>query len=162
MWERLRAIEARYEELTQEIARPEVSADYARLQELAKERSAIEQVVELYRRQRAVEEELAEARALAESGEAELADLAREEIAALEEEAARLVESMKVALLPKDPRDERDVIVEIRAAAGGDEAALFATELYRMYTRYAGAPALEDGAGVRERERWRGVQGSDL
>ena len=137
MWERLRAIEARYEELTQEMARPEVSADYARLQELAKERSAIEQVVELYRQQRAVEEELAEARALAESGEAELADLAREEIAALEEEEARLVESMKVALLPKDPRDERDVIVEIRAAAGGDEAALFATELYRMYTRYA-------------------------
>ena len=137
MWERLRAIEARYEELTQEMARPEVSADYMRLQELARERSAIELVVELYRRARAVEEELAEARALAEGGDADLSALAREEMATLEPELEGLVESLKVALLPKDPRDERDVIVEIRAAAGGDEAALFAADLYRMYTRYA-------------------------
>ncbi len=139
MFDRLRAIEARHNELTEEMGRPEVAADYTRLQELARERAAIDVVVELYRRERRVEAQLDGARALLDepSADLEMAALARDEIESLTAERESLVEQLKMALLPKDPRDERDVIVEVRAAAGGDEAGLFAADLYRMYTRYA-------------------------
>jgi peptide chain release factor 1 len=137
MWERLAAIEARFEELTAEMAQPEVAADYERLQRLARERAAIENVVTLYRRYREIERSLADARSMAGDGDAELVALAKEEVAALEERLAATEEELKLALLPKDPHDERDVIVEVRAGTGGDEAGLFAADLYRLYTRYA-------------------------
>ena len=143
MWDRLAAIEQRFEELTQEMGRPEVAADYERLQALARERAALEEIVTLYREEREVERALGDARAIvAEGGDPELVALAREEVAALTEQREELEERLKRALLPKDPHDERDVIVEIRAGAGGDEAALFAAQLFRMYSRYA------------ERRRW--------
>lgn len=138
MWDRLTAIEERFEELTAEMGRPEVAADFERLQALARERAALEEVVALHRDYREVDRALGEARAIvAEGGDPELVALAREEIATLTERHEELEERLKRALLPKDPHDERDVIVEIRAGTGGEEAALFAADLYRMYARYA-------------------------
>ena len=138
MWERLESIEARYEELTSRLADPEVAADYTRVQELARERAALEPVVRLLRDHRQVVRSLEDARQLlAETSDPELRELAQEEVRTLTEQEERLVQELKLALLPKDPRDEKDVIMEIRAAAGGEEAALFAADLFRMYSRYA-------------------------
>jgi len=138
LWERLAAIEARFEELTAEMGRPEVAADHERLQALARERASIDEVVALYREARDVERALAgAAQIVADGGEAEMVELAREEVEALTARRDDLEARLKRALLPKDPHDERNVIVEVRAGTGGDEAALFAADLYRMYARYA-------------------------
>lgn len=138
MWERLEALERRFTEIEAEMARPEVAADYTRLQALAKERAALEELVTLFRRHCQVRGELESARLLLEeSDDPELRALAAEEARSLEDRLETLTKQLKLALLPRDPRDERDVIVEIRAGTGGEEAALFAADLYRMYTRYA-------------------------
>ncbi len=138
MLDRLAAIEARFEELTAEMARPEVSTDHERLQALARERAGLERVVTLYREYRQAERALSDARSMAaEGGEPELLAMAKEEVASLSERLAMSTEQLKLALLPRDPHDERDVIVEVRAGTGGDEATLFAADLYRMYTRFA-------------------------
>jgi peptide chain release factor 1 len=137
MWERLQSIEQRFEELTAQMGEPDVAADYERLQALARERAGIEAVVTLYRQYREVERGIEDARSVANDGDAELAALAREELDELTARREQLEADLKLALLPKDPHDERNVIVEIRAGTGGDEAALFAADLYRMYTRYA-------------------------
>lgn len=138
MWERLDAIERRYEELTREMALPEVLQDYERLQALNKERIALEEVVTLYRRYKARQGELAEAQTLAgDRSDRDLQALARDEVEHLTAEIEELAQAIKRALLPKDPRDEKNVIVEIRAGTGGDEAGLFAADLFRMYARYA-------------------------
>jgi len=137
MWDRLEELQRRYDELTAEMARPEVAADYERLQSLARERAGLEDVVSLYAAYRQAERDIEQARAVLSDDDEELAALAREEIAALQALRQDLEERLKRALLPRDPRDDRDVIVEIRAAEGGEEAALFAADLYRMYARYA-------------------------
>jgi peptide chain release factor 1 len=137
MFDRLEATEQRYDDLTQEMARPEISGDYEKLQAIAKERASIEQVVELYREWKANAKAVEEARSVLGDSDPELSAMAREEIEALTAKRADLEARLKRALVPKDPRDGRDVIVEIRAGTGGDEAALFAADLYRMYTRYA-------------------------
>jgi peptide chain release factor 1 len=137
MFDRLEATEQRFEDLTAELARPEISGDYEKLQSLAKERASIEQVVGLYRDWKANAKALDDARALANDGDSEMAALGREEADTLSAQRADLEQRLKLALVPRDPRDDRDVIVEIRAGTGGDEAALFAADLYRMYTRYA-------------------------
>ncbi len=137
MWERLRSLEEKYESLTAEMGRPEVAADYEKMTELAKERAAIEEVVGLYREYRAAQKGLEDARAVVNEGDPELAELAREEVEALTAKLQGLEVSIKRALLPKDPHDERDVIVEVRAGEGGDEAALWAADIFRMYSRYA-------------------------
>ncbi len=140
MQEKLHTLEERYEALTAEMGRPEGAADYQRLQTLAKERASIDEVVTLYRALRRVEEQFADAKALLnESSDAEMVRLAKDEIETLEPERERLEASLKRALLPPDPHDDRDVIVEIRAGTGGDEASLFAADLFRMYARYAEA-----------------------
>ena len=143
MLERLADIEARYIELEQQLTDPEVIADHRRVQELAQERSDIETVVQLYRQYRDASKQLDDAKVLLREGDDEMRDLAREEVDTLTEEVERLNQELTIALLPKDPKDERDVIVEIRAGAGGDEAGLFAADLYGMYQRYA------------EREGWK-------
>ncbi len=138
MWDRLAAIEVRFEELTAEMGRPEVAAHHEQVQTLARERAALEEVVTLYRDYRQVERALDDARDLAaEGGDPELAALAREEVETLTGRREKLEDRLKRALLPRDPHDERDVIVEIRAGTGGDEAGLFAADLYRAYSRYA-------------------------
>ncbi len=137
MFDRLEATEQRYDDLTAELARPEISGDYEKLQAIAKERASIEQVVTLYREWKANGRAIEEARSVLGDSDPEIATMAREELESLTERRAELEGRLKRALVPKDPRDDRDVIVEIRAGTGGDEAALFAADLYRMYTRYA-------------------------
>jgi len=138
--EKIAALDRRYEELNRLMADPAVATDPARLGELAREQAEIQEIVSVYRAYQAAEAELADARLLAEDGsDPALADLARAEVERLEEEQARRLEQLKLLLLPKDPRDDKNVIVEIRAGTGGEEAALFAADLFRMYTRWAEA-----------------------
>ena len=118
MWERLDTLEQRYNDLTAEMARPEVAADYERLQALARERAAIEEVVELHRRYKATVRGLEGAEAvLREGADPEMAALAREELETQQAQRQHLEEELRKALLPKDPRDEKNVIVEVRAAS---------------------------------------------
>ena len=137
MFDRLEATEQRFDDLTAEMARPEISGDYEKLQALAKERAAIEEVVSLYRDWKSTGQALDDARALANDGDADMAALGREEVDTLTVRRTEIEQALKLALVPKDPRDDRDVIVEIRGGTGGDEAALFAADLFRMYSRYA-------------------------
>ena len=137
MFDRLEATEQRYDDLTAEMARPEISGDYAKLQALAKERASIQDVVTLYRAWVANGKALDDARAMLGDGDPEMSSLAKDEIEGLSQRRNEIEEKLRRALVPKDPRDDRDVIVEIRAGTGGDEAALFAANLYRMYSRYA-------------------------
>lgn len=138
MLERLADIEARYDELNDMLSDPEVMADHRRVQEVAQERAGIEDVVLLYRQYRGAARELEESRALLRSeSDDDMRDMAREEVERLTDEVERLDQAMKLALIPKDPADERNVIVEIRSGTGGDEAGLFAADLFGMYQRYA-------------------------
>ena len=143
MLERIAELEARFEELTALLGDPEVMADHRRMTEIARERSHLERVVDLGRRFRDTREALDDAHELLRSNDDDERELAREEEERLSPLFARLEEDLKVALLPRDPADEKDAIIEIRGGAGGDEAALFAADLFRMYSRYA------------ERQGWR-------
>jgi peptide chain release factor 1 len=137
MKEKLREIEQKFERLTAELSDPEVLGDSARLKRVSKERASLEKLVETYRESVSVDQQVAEAEAMLEDKDPDMRAMAREELPGLRERKATLDEELKVLLLPKDPNDDRDVIVEIRAGAGGDEAGLFAGELMRSYLRYA-------------------------
>lgn len=138
MLEKLAGIEVRYEELEQLMADPEVALDYEQVAKYAQERAELHDIVDAYRRYRTAEEELDGARIiLDEEEDDEFRELAQIEVDKLEAQISQLEAELKQLLLPKDPRDERNVIVEIRAGAGGDEAGLFGADLFRMYTRYA-------------------------
>lgn len=135
---KLEAVEARYEEITAELAKPEVVSDRASYQKHAKTRSDLEPVVEQYRRLKSTLHQLSETRQmLGETDEEEFRAMAQEELERLETERDELTQEIKMLLLPKDPNDERNVLLEVRAGTGGEEAALFAQEVYRMYSRYA-------------------------
>jgi len=143
MWDKLEATERRYHELEAEMVRPEIAPDYDRLQSLAREHASLQDIVNILNEYRRLRESLDQARAILDDGsDPDLVSLARDEIERDEVKLELLEEKLTRALVPKDPFDEKDVIVEIRAAAGGDEASLFAGDLYRMYSRYA------------ERQRW--------
>src|SRR6266480_4369223 len=138
MFERLDQIEARYEQLTHALASPEIISDSSKYQKAAKAHSEIAPVVEKYREYKDLKKGIAESRAvLADEKDAEMRAYAQEELDKLETRVAKVEEDLKVLLLPKDPNDEKDVVLEIRAGTGGDEATLFAAEMFRMYTRYA-------------------------
>ena len=138
MFERLDQIEARYEELTNALASPEITNDSAKYQKTAKAHSEIAPVVEKYREYKDLTRGIAESKALlADETDAEMRAYAAEELAKLEARVGGVEEELKVLLLPKDPNDEKNVILEIRAGTGGDEATLFAAEVFRMYNRYA-------------------------
>ncbi len=138
MFERLDQIEARYEELTQALASPEIMTDSARYQKTAKAHSEIAPVVEKYREYKDLKRGIAESKAmLADETDPEMRAYAEEELAKLEPRITTVEEELKILLLPKDPNDEKNVILEIRAGTGGDEATLFAAEVFRMYNRYA-------------------------
>jgi peptide chain release factor 1 len=136
MEEKLAGIEQKYEELAQQMADPALANDYARYADIARQHSELQAIVAKYRDLKRAQQELADNEQLAE-GDDELAELARAEIEALRTKIPQLEGELKLMLVPKDPKDDRDVIVEIRAGAGGDEAGLFAADLFRMYTRYA-------------------------
>jgi peptide chain release factor 1 len=138
MFERLDQIENKYDELTHALATPEVISDSARYQKTAKAHSELAPVVEKYREYKDLTRGIAESKAvIAEESDPDMRAYAQEELAKLEERLGKVEEELKVLLLPKDPNDEKNVILEIRAGTGGDEASLFAAEIFRMYTRYA-------------------------
>ena len=138
MYERLDQIEARYEELTHALASPELIGDSSKYQKTAKAHSEIAPMVEKYREYKDLQRGITESKAvLADEKDPEMRAYAQEELDNLEIRLHQVEEELKVLLLPKDPNDEKDVILEIRAGTGGDEATLFAAEMFRMYTRYA-------------------------
>ena len=137
MIDRLEQMEQRYNDLQSQFALPEVLNDHEKYSKTAKALREIEAPVEKYRELKQVRQGLADARAMLAESDADLRAMAQEEIAALEPRALALEEELKVLLLPKDPNDEKNVILEIRAGTGGDEASLFAAEIFRMYTRFA-------------------------
>ena len=137
MIDRLQQMEQRYEELSAQLSLPEVVNDREKYQQAGKALSALENPVMKFRELKLVRLGLAEARAMLAEADPELRAMAEEEIAALAPREPVLLEEIKVLLLPKDPNDEKNVILEIRAGTGGDEASLFAAEIFRMYTRFA-------------------------
>jgi peptide chain release factor 1 len=140
MFERLEQIESKYEELNRALASPEIISDSQRYQKTAKAHSELQAVVEKYREYKDLSRGIRESKAmLADESEPDMLTYAQEELTQLEGRVQRVEEELKVLLLPKDPNDEKNVILEIRAGTGGDEATLFAAEIFRMYTRYAEA-----------------------
>ena len=138
LFEKLNEIESRYEELTAQLSSPEVLSDSARLQKLAKTHAELSTIVARYREWKKIERHWTEAKQMTiEAVDPELKQMAHEEVRELEERKAKLEKELKRLLLPRDPNDEKNVILEIRAGTGGEEAALFAGELFRMYSRYA-------------------------
>ncbi|HYS10101.1 MAG TPA: peptide chain release factor 1 [Myxococcales bacterium] len=137
MEEKLQEIEQRFERLTADLGNPDVIGDRARFSQVAKERAQLEQLVETFREFKRVKAEAEEYRALLEDRDPDMRAMARDELPGLEARLAELNEKLKILLLPRDPNDDRNVILEVRAGAGGDEAGLFAAELRRMYLRYA-------------------------
>src|SRR3979490_839957 len=138
MFERLDQIEARYEELTQALASPEIVTDSAKYQKTAKAHSEIAAVVEKYREYKDLTRGIVESRVvLAEEKDPDMRAYAQEELDKLQSRVGSIEEELKVLLLPKDPNDEKNIILEIRAGTGRDETTLFAAEIFRMYTRYA-------------------------
>jgi len=150
MFDKLDAIEEKYEELTQQLGDPETLADQAKYTRIAKQHRDLEEVVAKYREFKALDQGIRDTREMLDlEDDAEMLQLARTELAELEERREKVEAELKVRLLPKDPNDEKNVLVEIRAGTGGDEATLFAAEIMRMYMRYA------------ERQNWR-VQALDV
>lgn len=138
MLERLQAVEDRYERLNELLSDPNIVNDPDKLREYSKEQSDIEETVTVYREYKSVMEQYEDARSMLEEKlDDEMYEMVKEEIGELEDRKEELEERLKVLLLPKDPNDDKNVILEIRGAAGGDEAQLFAGDLFRMYSRYA-------------------------
>ena len=138
MLDKVRLVEERYEELSRLMADPELVMDHLKVTEYAQEQAEIQELVQAYRRYEALGQELADTRELIEmEDDADMQEMAEQEVTRIEGEMTALFDQMRLLLLPKDPNDEKNVIVEVRAGAGGDEAGIFAADIYRMYTRYA-------------------------
>ncbi len=137
IYRKLDAVEARYEELTRLMSDPEVNANPRLFQQYAREHASLEDVVRSYRDYRKVRNDLDGARELLDESDPELREMARGDVRELEDRSESLEHELKIALLPKDPNDAKDAILEIRAGTGGEEASLFVADLFRMYTRYA-------------------------
>jgi peptide chain release factor 1 len=137
MFEKIREIEERYTRLEDELAQPEAFQDRKQYQKLLKELSGLAPIVDAFRKYDSLERELGSNRPLLDDPDPEMRKLAREEADSLKERIARVEEDLRILLLPSDPNDERNIILEIRAGTGGEEAGLFAADLFRMYVRYA-------------------------
>jgi len=137
MFDKLAAVAARYDELTELMAKPEVATNASLLQQYAREQRELEDIVATYREYQATQRAIDEAEAMLDDSDPELRALAQEELETQRKRLLKLEEQLKLLLLPRDPNDEKDVIMEIRQGEGGDEAALFAADLFRMYTRFA-------------------------
>lgn len=137
MFSQLDEVEKRYEELTSLMGDPSVAGDPKRYAQVAKEQAGLTKTVEVWRTYRGLKEELENARELLGDSDPDMREMAKEEISTIEPQLSPLEEALKILLLPKDPNDEKNVLLEIRAGTGGDEASLFAANLFRMYTRYA-------------------------
>jgi peptide chain release factor 1 len=130
-------LEKRFEELNQLMSNPAVISDGDQYRKIAKERADLEDSVGKFREWKSLEDSLSQARGMLQENDPELKAMAEEEVARLQPELETLEKQIKILLLPKDPNDERNVVLEIRAGTGGDEATLFADEVFRMYSRYA-------------------------
>jgi peptide chain release factor 1 len=137
VFDKLAAVETRYEELTASLGTPTVQNDPAEYRKQAKLLSEIEPLVEKFREYKTVFGEIAQAEELARGADPDMRELAQQELGDLASRRERIAEELRILLIPKDPNDEKNVLLEIRAGTGGEEAALFAADLYRMYTRYA-------------------------
>ena len=138
MFDKLAAVETRYNELNEQMAQPDVATDHLRMQQIAREQRELEEVVTAFRAYREVERQIDDAQALLDDGaDPELRDLAQDELEQLGRRREALDQRIKLLLLPSDPNDSKNVIFEVRQGEGGDESALFAADLFRMYTRYA-------------------------
>jgi peptide chain release factor 1 len=142
MYDRLEDVEARYNELELSLGDPEITQDVAEYQKIAKQHSDLGPVVEVYRQYRSMARQLQEAHELADA-DPEMREMAEAEVTALQPQLAEAEKALRLILLPTDPNDDKNVIMEIRAGTGGEEAALFAGDLFRLYARYA------------ERRRWK-------
>ena len=143
MFDKLSTVEAQYEELTRRLGTTEVQSDQGEYRKAAKALSELEPLVEKFREYKSVLKDIEGTQEMLSGSEADMRDLAQEELAPLEAKRDILLGELRILLVPKDPNDEKNVILEIRAGTGGDEAALFAADLFRMYSRYA------------ERQRWK-------
>ncbi|KRG15850.1 peptide chain release factor 1 [Lederbergia galactosidilytica] len=140
MFDKLQSVEERYEKLNELLSDPEVVSDSDKLREYSKEQSSIAETVEVYREYKTAQEEYQDAKDMLDDKlDDDMREMVKEEVNELQERLGSLEERLKILLIPKDPNDDKNVIMEIRGAAGGDEAALFAGDLYRMYSRYAEA-----------------------
>ena len=139
MYQRLEIAVKRLAEIDEELSNEDVMKDIAHFRELSKERANLDPQVEVFNRFKKATDELVEAKEMAKDSDPELAEMGKEEVKSLEAELDRLTEELKELLLPRDPNDDKNIIVEIRGAVGGDEANIFAGDLFRMYTRYAEA-----------------------
>jgi len=139
----LSELERRYNELDHVMSDPAVATDRTKLMEYGRERAELDGIVTAYREYRVIERQIAEAQEMVSEGDRDLAEMVQEELRSLKTQQENLVAGLRSMLVPKDPNDDKNVIVEVRAGTGGDEAALFASDLFRMYTRYA------------ERQRWK-------
>ncbi|MBN1367647.1 MAG: peptide chain release factor 1 [Dehalococcoidales bacterium] len=138
MWEKLEKIDKHYREMDEQMTRPEILADMKQLQALARQRAAIDGVVSKYREYKTTTRNLETTRAmLSDSSDKDMLALVKQEVDDLTLKQEKLLQELKVALLPKDPNDDKAIIMEIRAGTGGEEAGLFAADLFRMYSRYA-------------------------
>ncbi len=137
MFEKLKGVEDRFVEIETRMSDPKIVQDRMAYEKLTREHAGLAPIVDVYRALLQTQGDLADSKDLLNEDDEEMRALAREEIMHLEKEALRLTEALKKHLVPKDPKDEKNVIVEVRAGTGGDEAALFAADLFRMYTRYA-------------------------
>src|SRR5579885_1113422 len=135
--QKLDEIERRFEDLTAQMADPEVIGDPEKYRKVTKAHSGLREIVGKYREWKSASSNLQQARAMLQDADPDLRAMAQEEIAHLEPELARIEDELKILLLPKDPNDEKDVVLEIRAGTGGDDATLFADEMFRMYSRFA-------------------------
>ena len=138
MLEKLAEIEKRYEEITAKLYSPEVATDPNQLRKYSKEQKDLKELVETYRTFKAARQELDDAREIIDtSADADMQEMAKEEIAPLENAIEELRAQLKILLLPKDPNDQKNIILEIRAGTGGDESGIFSGDLFRMYERLA-------------------------
>ncbi|MDR6999378.1 peptide chain release factor 1 [Neobacillus niacini] len=138
MFDRLQSVEDRYEKLNELLSDPEIINDPKKLREYSKEQSDIQETVQTYRQYKEAKEQLQDAKAMLEDKlDADMREMVKEEVNDLEAQVEEFEEKLRILLIPKDPNDDKNVIMEIRGAAGGEEAALFAGTLYRMYSRYA-------------------------
>jgi peptide chain release factor 1 len=135
--DKLEELELRFEKLTDSMANPEIISDADKYRKTAKQRAEIEETVIKYREWKKADADLQQAKGMLEESDPEMRAMAQEEIARLEPEIARIEQEIRIALLPKDPNDDKNIVLEIRAGTGGDEATLFADEVFRMYTRFA-------------------------
>jgi peptide chain release factor 1 len=143
MFDRLDQMEARYEELGQQLADPALISDQKKFTEVARSHRELEPVVEKFREYRQVKQGVADAKTMLAEDDADIKEMAEAELLALEPRLAEIEEELKIMLLPKDPNDDKNIVIEVRAGTGGDEASLFAAEVFRMYLRFA------------EQHRWR-------